>query len=293
MLRVRIDGGALTTEQLRVIGEISRRLRPRHRRHHRPAERPAALDPDRGRPGDLAPARGGRPVTPPRPAATRPRVILGSPVAGIAADEIIDGTPGHRRDRRALHRRPGVLQPAPQVQDRDLRAPAATTWRTRSTTSPSSASTTPSTAPASTSGSAAACPPTRCSASAARRLGPAGRGRRGLGRRRRDLPRLRLPPAAHPRPAEVPGRRLGRRRSSARCWRTSTCSARSLDGPAPAAARRSSGDHVGVHRAEGRPLLRRLRRRRRPGRRQTPARSSPTSPRPTAPTGCAPPPSRR
>ena len=34
MLRVRIDGGALTTEQLRVIGGISPRVRPRHRRHH-------------------------------------------------------------------------------------------------------------------------------------------------------------------------------------------------------------------------------------------------------------------
>ena len=33
-----------------------------------------------------------------------PRVILGSPVAGIAADEIIDPTPTIARDRRPLHR---------------------------------------------------------------------------------------------------------------------------------------------------------------------------------------------
>ena len=47
----------------------------------------------------------------------------------------------------------------------------------------------------------------------AQRLGvwvPLRRGARRLGRRRRRLPRLRLPPAAHPGPAEVPGRRLGR-----------------------------------------------------------------------------------
>ena len=41
---------------------ISTALRPRHRRHHRPAEHPAALDPGRGHAGDLAPARGGRPA---------------------------------------------------------------------------------------------------------------------------------------------------------------------------------------------------------------------------------------
>ncbi len=72
--------------------------------------------------------------------------------------------PRDRRDRAPLHRRPGVLEPPPQVQDRDLRA--SRTWCTRSTTSPSSASSTPSTAPAWTCGSAAACRPTRCSPSA-------------------------------------------------------------------------------------------------------------------------------
>ena len=150
------------------IGEISHRVRPRHRRPHRPAERPAALDPDRGRPGRSGSGwrRSGCP--PPRPAATRPRVILGSPVAGIAADEIIDGTPADRRDPRALHRQQGVLQPAAQVQDRDLRLARGWTSRTRSTTSRSSASCTPSTARASTCGSAAGCPPTR---SSAQRLG--------------------------------------------------------------------------------------------------------------------------
>ena len=45
----------------------------------------------------------------------------------------------------------------------------------------------------------------------ARRLDPDRRGGRRLGGRRLDLPRLRLPPAALAGPAEVPGRRLGRR----------------------------------------------------------------------------------
>ena len=62
MLRVRVDGGQLDLDQLRTIADISQRLRPRHRRHHRPAEHPAALDPGRGHAGDLARARGGRPV---------------------------------------------------------------------------------------------------------------------------------------------------------------------------------------------------------------------------------------
>ena len=69
------------------------RVRPRHRRHHRPAEHPAALDPHRGRPRDLGSASRPSACSPPRPAATPRGSILGSPVAGVAADEIIDGTP--------------------------------------------------------------------------------------------------------------------------------------------------------------------------------------------------------
>ena len=45
-------------------------VRPRHRRRHRPAEHPAALDRDRGRPGDLGAARSRSACPPPRPAAT-------------------------------------------------------------------------------------------------------------------------------------------------------------------------------------------------------------------------------
>ena len=62
MMRIRIDGGALSSEQLRVVADISTDVRPRRRRRQRPAERAAALDPHRGRPGDLGAARSRRAV---------------------------------------------------------------------------------------------------------------------------------------------------------------------------------------------------------------------------------------
>ena len=54
---------------------------------------------------------------------------------------------GHPRGRRALHRRPRVLEPAAQVQDLDQRLRRATARTTRSTTSRSSASIGPDGAP--------------------------------------------------------------------------------------------------------------------------------------------------
>ena len=91
MLRVRIDGGALTAAQLRTIAD-SPALRPRHRRHHRPAEHPVPLDPHRGHAGDLAAARGRRPDTT-EACGDTPRVVLGTPVAGVAEDEVLDPRP--------------------------------------------------------------------------------------------------------------------------------------------------------------------------------------------------------
>jgi sulfite reductase (ferredoxin) len=92
MMRVRVDGGALTTEQLRVIGEISQTF-----------ARDTADVTDREniqlhwiRVEDV-------PEIWRRLEAVNlytteacgdcPRVVLGSPVAGISADEVIDGTP--------------------------------------------------------------------------------------------------------------------------------------------------------------------------------------------------------
>ena len=70
MLRVRIDGGRLTSEQLRAIAEVSTEYGARHRRRHRPAEHPAALDPDR-RHARRSGSGSRRPAfRPPKPAAT-------------------------------------------------------------------------------------------------------------------------------------------------------------------------------------------------------------------------------
>ena len=75
-----------------------------------------------------------------------PRVILGSPVAGIAADEIIDPTPAIRAiadtyigDPRTRTCRASSRRPSPVIR--------CTTWRRRSTTSPSSGSCIPSYGP--------------------------------------------------------------------------------------------------------------------------------------------------
>ncbi|MEO3753822.1 nitrite/sulfite reductase [Streptomyces sp. B6B3] len=100
MLRVRIDGGQLTTQQLRVIGEISQEF-----------ARGTADITDRQnvqyhwiRVEDMPEiwrrleAVG---LSTTEACGDTPRVIIGSPVAGIAADEIIDPTPAieeiHRR----------------------------------------------------------------------------------------------------------------------------------------------------------------------------------------------------
>ncbi|MBA8794900.1 sulfite reductase (ferredoxin) [Friedmanniella endophytica] len=95
MLRVRIDGGALTTEQLRVVGQIS-------------------IDFARGT-ADVTDRQNVQlhwiriedvpeiwrrlesvGLSTMEACGDCPRVILGSPVAGIAADEIVDGTPAVR-----------------------------------------------------------------------------------------------------------------------------------------------------------------------------------------------------
>ena len=123
MLRIRSDGGALSSEQARTIAGISTRVRPRHRRHHRPPEHPAALDPDRGRPRDLAPAGGRGPEQHRgvrRHPARRPRL----PRRRRRRRRDHRRHPGDRGDRRPLRRRPRVREPAAQVQVRDLRLAA-------------------------------------------------------------------------------------------------------------------------------------------------------------------------
>ncbi|MBA8825445.1 sulfite reductase (ferredoxin) [Saccharopolyspora lacisalsi] len=92
MLRVRVDGGALSTEQLRVIGEISRTYardtaditdRQNVQLHWIRVEDMPAIWQQLESVGLYTTEACG----------DCPRVVLGSPVAGVAADEIVDATP--------------------------------------------------------------------------------------------------------------------------------------------------------------------------------------------------------
>jgi sulfite reductase (ferredoxin) len=92
MLRVRIDGGALTTGQLRVIGQISLDFARDSARSHGPPD----IQLHWIRVEDIPEIwrrleSNGLSTT--EACGDVPRVILGSPVAGIAKDEIIDPTP--------------------------------------------------------------------------------------------------------------------------------------------------------------------------------------------------------
>ncbi|MFI8180250.1 nitrite/sulfite reductase [Actinacidiphila glaucinigra] len=100
MLRVRVDGGRLTTEQLRVIGEVSQEFargtaditdRQNIQLHWIRIEDVAEI-------WQRLEAVG---LSTTEACGDTPRVILGSPVAGIAEDEIVDGTwavdEAHRR----------------------------------------------------------------------------------------------------------------------------------------------------------------------------------------------------
>ncbi|MGW5717405.1 nitrite/sulfite reductase [Amycolatopsis sp. NPDC003865] len=92
MLRVRLDGGALTTGQLTVLGEISQQYardtaditdRQNIQYHWIRIEDVPTIWAKLENAG----------MTTMEACGDSPRVILGSPVAGIAADEVIDGTP--------------------------------------------------------------------------------------------------------------------------------------------------------------------------------------------------------
>jgi sulfite reductase (ferredoxin) len=95
MLRVRIDGGAVTLAQLRVLAEVSTKYARgtadvtdrQNIQYHwiRIEDVPAIWE-------ALGKVRLGSTEA----CGDTPRVVLGSPVAGVAADEIIDGTPAIR-----------------------------------------------------------------------------------------------------------------------------------------------------------------------------------------------------
>ncbi|MGW4059574.1 nitrite/sulfite reductase [Amycolatopsis sp. NPDC004747] len=99
MLRVRIDGGALTTAQLTVLGEISQAYardtaditdRQNIQYHWIRIEDVPTIWAKLENAG----------MTTMEACGDSPRVILGSPVAGIAADEVIDGTPAIEEIKR-------------------------------------------------------------------------------------------------------------------------------------------------------------------------------------------------
>ncbi|HKS53411.1 MAG TPA: nitrite/sulfite reductase, partial [Pseudonocardiaceae bacterium] len=99
MMRVRIDGGALSTEQLRVVGEMSRLYardtaditdRQNIQYHWVRIEDVPAI-------WEKLEAVG---LSTTEACGDCPRVVLGSPVAGIAAQEIIDGTPAIEEIKR-------------------------------------------------------------------------------------------------------------------------------------------------------------------------------------------------
>ena len=99
MLRVRLDGGALTTAQLAVLGEISQTHardtaditdRQNIQYHWIQVEDMPTI-------WEKLETAG---MTTMEACGDSPRVILGSPVAGIAADEVLDGTPAIEEIKR-------------------------------------------------------------------------------------------------------------------------------------------------------------------------------------------------
>ena len=124
MMRIRIDGGRMTSEQLRAIAWASERFgrdvadvtdRQNVQLHWiRIEDVPAIFE--------RIEAVG---LTTQEACGDTPRVFLGCPLAGVTADEVLDAT----ADIRAVASRyvgdPGVLEPAAQVQDVDQRLPRA------------------------------------------------------------------------------------------------------------------------------------------------------------------------
>ena len=120
MLRIRIDGGQLSNDQLRTIADISTRYardtadltdRQNVQLHWIRIEDVPAI-------WEALEAVG---LSTTEACGDTPRVMLGCPLAGIDADEVIDATPQIEEVTAALRGRPRLLQPAPQVQVGDER----------------------------------------------------------------------------------------------------------------------------------------------------------------------------
>ena len=211
MMRVRSDGQLLSPDAVRALGTIGAGVRPRHRRRHRPREHPVPLDPDRGRPRDLG---------------------AGSSAVGLTTLEACGDSPAavprlprRRRRRRRDHRRlrarsrrsSAAILGNPAYSNLPRKFKTALTGHPSHDVAPEIndvafvGTVHPEHGPGFDLWVGGGLSTNPMLAAEARRLDPARRGRRRLGGRRRDLPRLRLPPAPLAGPAEVPGRRLGRR----------------------------------------------------------------------------------
>ena len=207
MLRVRVDGGALTTEQTRVIGEVSRDYargtaditdRQNIQLHWvRVEDVPAIWERLEGV-GLLTTEACG----------DCPRVILGSPGRRHLPGRAGRPDAGDRGDPASLHRRPGVLQPAAQVQVRDHRH-AHQRRRARDQRHLVRRGRAPRARPRLRPVGRRRPLDQPAAGRAARRVRGRGRRARRVGRRGVRLPRLRLPPDAAQGAAEVPARRLG------------------------------------------------------------------------------------
>ena len=120
MLRIRIDGGQLSNDQLRTIADISERYargtadltdRQNVQLHWIRIEDVPAI-------WEALEAVG---LSTMEACGDTPRVVLGCPLAGIDADEVIDATPQIEETTARYVGDAELLQPAPQVQVGDER----------------------------------------------------------------------------------------------------------------------------------------------------------------------------
>ena len=159
MLRIKLPAGRVTAEQLRAVGELSLEhgkgsgelsTRQTIQLHYLEL---ASLPEVFRRLDEVG-------LTTVGACGDAVRNVTGCPVAGVAADELFDVTPVARGGDAVLLRQPGLLRPAAQAQDHDLRL-RAPLQRARDQLHLARRRRSGTASPASPSSSAAACRPCR------------------------------------------------------------------------------------------------------------------------------------
>ena len=247
MLRVRIDGGQLSAEQLRVISDISVRYargtadvtdRQNIQLHWIEIESVPAI-------WEALEAVG---LSTTEACGDTPRVILGCPLAGLDADELIDATPEIAAVAERYIGDP-ALSNLPRKFKSSISGCAAQCTHHEINDVAFAAVRHPETGEVGydlwVGGGLSTNPMIAKRLGAFVRPGQVPEVWAAVAER---LPRLRLPAAAAPGQDQVPHRRLGRRRSSARSWRRSTSGTRCPTGPPRSTSDGAARDHVGVHR---------------------------------------------